>query len=243
MTYWSSCSTICRGVGILREELLAGARGAGVPGRGSTGRARCTRRRCRRRPVLRPADRRRDSSCDRTNRRRSSWGRRTFPSSRRPHRFAFHHPHEPPPVMSLPDGIQNPFIPKDGITSPQGGTGRDHKPCAVAFEDPARDGAIRTVTGLRLSEKRGTLRARSGNLVEASDRIPKGPGIKGGETRIRPAKPTTNPRRFHAQFILEHPENPSKAAREPAADLPEPYAGIPLRLPRLTTIPVALDLG
>jgi hypothetical protein len=64
-----------------------------------------------------------------------------------------------------------------------------------------------------MSEKRGTLRASSGNLVEASDRMPKGPGIKGGETRIRPAKPTTNPGRFHAQFILEHPETPSKAAR------------------------------
>ena len=96
-----------------------------------------------------------------------------------------------------------------------------------------------------MSEKRGTLRASSGNLVEASDHISKGPGIKGGETRIRPAKPTTNPGRFHAQFILEHPENPSKAARVslPAIDPPEPYAGMQLRLPRLTTIPVALDPG
>src|SRR5438270_267796 len=77
----------------------------------------------------------------------------------------------------------------------------------------APDGAIRTATELRMSKKRGTLRASSGNLVEASDRMSKGPGIKGGETRIRPAKPAMDPRRFHAQFILEHPENPSKAAR------------------------------
>jgi hypothetical protein len=81
------------------------------------------------------------------------------------------------------------------------------------FRRSAPDGAIRTVTGLRLSEKKRNAQSSSGNLVEASDRISKGPGIKGGETRIRPAKPTTNPRRFHAQFILEHPENPSKAAR------------------------------
>ncbi len=58
--------------GNLGERAACSCRAVAVPAPGSTGRARCTRRRCRRRRVLRPRVRRRDSSCDRTNRTRSS---------------------------------------------------------------------------------------------------------------------------------------------------------------------------
>ena len=114
----SSCSLISRGRGDVGEQRSWARRGAAVPGRGSTGKARCTRRRCRRRRVLRPAGRRRGSSCGRTSNRRSSWRRRCFPSSSVPPPFRFPPPPEPPPVMSLPDGILYPFIPDQRIVAP-----------------------------------------------------------------------------------------------------------------------------
>ena len=102
------------GGGNVGEEGLGHARGAFAPGRGSAGRARCSRRRCRRRRALPPAGRRRDSSCGRTSSRRSSWSRPSFPSSCSPPPFRFPPPDEPPPVMSLPDGICYPFVPRQG---------------------------------------------------------------------------------------------------------------------------------
>ena len=74
--------------------------------------ARCNRRRCRRRRDLRRAGRRRDSSCGRTSNRRSSWDRPVLPELMfaPPLRFP-PPPDEPPPVISLPDGMRDPFVP------------------------------------------------------------------------------------------------------------------------------------
>ena len=94
------------------EEGLGHARGGAAPGRGSTGRARCIRRRCRRRRGLRPAGRRRGSSCGRRSNRRSSWCRRSSPRATLPPPLRLPPPpDEPPPVMSLPDGMPGPFVP------------------------------------------------------------------------------------------------------------------------------------
>jgi hypothetical protein len=82
------------------------------------------------------------------------------------------------------------------------------------FRTFAPDGATTTATGLRMSEKKRNAQSQLWQPGRSRRSDAQRARNQGWRNTNSPSRIDREPRRFHAQFILEHAENPSKAARE-----------------------------